>query len=415
MRYSKKNLDNGINLGIVTGLSQQSVTISAFLKAGCRFDPIDKPGLAHFTEHMAFSKTKSYKNSQILAKTIEQYGGLHSAFTWIDHQAHVINLPKDYFKIGARVLSETIFKLVIEDSEIEKEKGVIKEEILRNKSDPSKAIWDYVWFPLFFQDTHLARPYSGEEKDISSITNEDIKFFTSQYFTPQNVVLFVAGDIDRGQIYNFMNKYFGQVDAKNRKEELLSIVANHKNNHTFLLENEHYQQSAIMIGVKTVPFKSSLKYIFNIIREMLAGYSGSPLIYRLREEGGLIYGWKAIHDSMIDTGYLCFKVTTAHENVPHVLDIILTELKRFEEGNFSNSEVEMAKNHLIGSLLVNIERGRDYIQWYGLQELLYSEKVIDVDEAINHYKNISLKEIKNVASEYLSNKNILIGTLGKSK
>ncbi|OGH18972.1 MAG: hypothetical protein A2868_00635 [Candidatus Levybacteria bacterium RIFCSPHIGHO2_01_FULL_40_15b] len=411
MITKRKHSSNGIKLVTITGLPTQAVTISVYIKAGCRFDPVNRLGIAHFTEHMAFSKTKSFGNSQILARAIEQYGGSHWAFTWIDHQNHIVHLPKEHFDIGAKVLSETLFDLMIEDSEVEKEKGVIKEEILRNRSDPSKAIWDYVWFPLFFQGTPMARPYSGTEKDINLITSQDVQSFVKRNFTPQDMVIFVAGEIEQKDVEDIVEKYFVKIISNNEKR-IPNLISDLKNP-TLALQDENYHQSSLVIGVKTVPFTSDKKYALEIVKEMLGGYFGAPLIYKLREEGGLIYTWEAFQDNLIDTGYLVMNVSVAHENVARVSEKILNEFERLSRGDFLEEEVETAKSHLVGSLLSNTERGRDYINLYALQELIDPNNFKELNDLIEFYKKISLGDIKKVAAEFIKKENILLGAIGR--
>jgi zinc protease len=147
---------------------------------------------------------------------------------------------------------------------------------------------------------------------------------------------------------------------------------------------------------------------------MLAGYFGAPLIQRLRDKGGLIYTWNCYQDNFNDNGYLMFNVTVAHENVNRVISIILQEFKRFAQGKLTNDEIEMAKSHLIGSILANTETGQDYIQWYGLQELLNPEHVLSIEGKIALYKKISINEIKDTAIKYFSNDNIFIAAIGKA-
>lgn len=185
MRYTKKVFNNGLSLVMITDLSTNAVTLAAFIKAGFRFDPIDKPGLAHFAEHMIFDGTESFPTTKEEAQAIDRYGGWHMAFTWIEHQRHIVHVPKDHASIGLKILLETLSKPLIKKSEVEKEKGVIQEEILKNLSDPSRAIWDYAWLPLFFQNTHIGRPYSGTIEDLKKISQKDVKKFISNNYTPQ--------------------------------------------------------------------------------------------------------------------------------------------------------------------------------------------------------------------------------------
>lgn len=412
MKYRRIELRNGVGLVMITDIPTNAVTISTFLRAGFRFDPPKKPGLAHFAEHMVFNGTKSFPTSRSVARAVEKYGGWHTAFTWVEHQEHTVHLPRDYFKDGVKLLLETILNSRIDESEIEKERGVISEEILRNKSDPSRAIWDYVWFPLFFQGTNLARPYSGAAKDIPTITDFDVKSFINKFFKSMDTIIFVAGDLQENHIQETVLKY-SQGFGNTKKEEIQIVPKIQKQ--ILVYKDDSYYQSSLVVGIKTVPFNSDLKYIFDILGEMLGGYFGASLIQKLRDEGGLIYTWSIFQDNLSDTGYLVLNFSVAYQNVSRVVSIILQEFKKFSSGKFTKEEVEMAKNHLIGSIFSNVERGRDYIEWFGMQELLNPKRVLNIEDKINLYKNITSEEIKEIATKYFTNSNIFIGVIGKTR
>ena len=412
MIYTRKVFKNGLRLVTITGLSTNAVTITAYIRGGIRFDPQNRAGLSHFTEHIIFNATKSSSKFSTLAQAVERCGGWRSAFTWIEYQEHMVHLSKDNFEDGVKLTLGTIFEPFITKTEIEKEKGVVREEILRNKADPSKAIWDYAWFPLFFQGTNLARPYSGTANDISMISESDVKSFASNYFQTENSVIFVAGNLESSYIQEIVDQYSKEYKGNYKKESMVNLAPKIKK-HVFVHVDHSYYQTSLAIGIQTVPFNSSLKYPFDILREMLAGYFGAPLIQRLRDEGGLIYTWDSFQDNLSDIGYLLFNVSVAHENVNRVASIILQEFKRFANGKFTNDEVKMAKSHLIGSILANIETGQDYIRWYGLQELLNPKQVLGIEDKIALYKKISIEQIKKAAGKYFSSDNIFIGAIGK--
>ena len=387
MKYTRMIFKNGLRLVAITGLSTNSVTITAYIRGGFRLDPPNRSGLSHFTEHIIFNATKSSPKFNTLIQAVERHGGWRSAFTWIESQEHMVHLPKENFEDGVKLILGTIFEPPIIKSEVEKEKGVIREEILRNKSDPSKAIWDYVWLPLFFQGTNLARPYSGNIEDISLISEKNVKSFASRYFQTENVVLFVAGNLDPMYIQKVVEKYSKKYKSKHKEKNINAIFPKIKK-HVFVHEDKSYYQTSLAIGIKTVAFNSPLKYTFDILQNMLGGYFGAPLIQKLRDKGGLIYTWDSFQDNLSDTGYLLFNVAVAHKNVNRVASIILQEFKRFAHGKVTNDEVEMAKSHLIGSILANTETGQDYIRWYGLQELLTPERVLSIEDKINLYSEL---------------------------
>lgn len=413
MTYRKKILKNGLSLVTINGLSPNATTISAYVRAGFRFDPLGKPGLAHFCEHLTFSKTKNFPNSKAIAEAIEKYGGWHGAFTWLEHQSHNIRIPKERTQEGIEMLLECLFESIITDSNVGNEKGVVAEEILRNRSDPSRAIWDYVWFPLLFQGTSLARPYSGTKKDIFSMSKSDVVKFIENRFTPSNTVLFVAGDVDDKKIAEVIDKKL--IKARPSLDKPISKIETRRKNRVKVHQDESYYQASVIVGVETVGFDSKDKYALDILQKILAGYFGSNLIQTLKDKGGLIYDWESFSDHIAETGYLLFKASCAPENIENVLSIVLKEFTRINKGRLNDSEINVAKGFITGSILANTETGQDYIDWYGLQELLSPENVLSIQEKIDIYKNVSKEDIFRVAKKYFSKDKILVGAIGKVK
>ncbi len=413
MKYKAINLKSGIKLVTITSLSSNAVTIAAFLKAGFRFDPVNKPGLAHFTEHMVFDGTKSFPNAREEAQAIEQYGGWHMAFTWIEHQKHTVHIPKPHFEIGIKILLETIYKPLIKDIEVSREKGVVQEEILKNLSDPSRAIWDYVWMPLFFQNTHVGRPYTGTIDDLQNISRDDVRQFISDNYTADKIVILVAGDLEHEQIVQAIEKESVSLDRLEKKRNIVKLLPKRATK-VLVYEDQIYAQAAIFVGVETVPYISSVKPIFDIIREILGGYFGANLVQTLRNEGGLIYDWGCFEDNFTESGYIVFNVSTAPQNVEKVISIILNEFDRLAKGKITEKEIERAKGHLIGSIYANVEKGLDYIDWFGMQELMNPNNVLNIGDQIKIYNKITKSDVKNICAQYLNKDKILIGVLGEA-
>jgi len=123
MKYTKKVFQNGLTLITLTGLSKNAVTITAYIRGGFRFDPPNRVGLSHFTEHIIFNATKSFPKFNTLAQDVERHGGWRSAFTWIEHQEHMVHLPKENFEDGVKLTLGTIFEPSITKSEVEKKRS----------------------------------------------------------------------------------------------------------------------------------------------------------------------------------------------------------------------------------------------------------------------------------------------------
>lgn len=413
MKYQRTQLSNGSSLVVLQIPHSTSVTITAYLKAGFRFDPLTKPGLAHFVEHMLFAGTKKYPTHSTLAGAIERHGGSHMAFTWIDYQSHFIHLPRNQFHLGVEILLETLFHSLIRGEEVENEKGRVKEEIVRNISDPEKAIWNYVWLPLFFKNTPLSRPYSGMAADVETFTRHDVLQFLRSHFQPKSTVYVIAGDVSLPEAEQSMNTQLKKFRFVSKEPVILPIERT-INGRVSVRPHESDAMSLI-VAIPTVSIYSPDRHILKVLLNLLARDFGASLPDKLRSQGGLIYTWFSDQDNLIDTGYLLFKTATHKKNSMKVVHIIIEEFQRIAQGDIRDEEIEAAKGNLIGRLLTNIETGSDYIRWYSLQEFYSLEKILHIHDQINMYKNMSKKDVLSVARRYFSIDQIYIAACGNVK
>jgi predicted Zn-dependent peptidase len=405
-----KKLSNGLKLVIIKLPGSQAVTSTAYIRAGYRFDPLVRPGLSHFSEHMIFHGSEKYPSKDALAKVIHQNGGSHYAFTWIDFQKHTVRMPLANYIQGLDALLNTLFKPIIRQEDLDSERGVILEEIKNNRSDPTKALWDYVSNPLFFQGTKLSRPYSGVEKDVEKITLSNIRRFIESYFKLANTTLFIAGNVDANKIEKLVNSYNSiEIDKKTDKHRIIKPIFRKKN---LYIKDPNYYQSTVIVGVPVGKYTSKDRYALDILRNILGNYYGSPILRQLQGKKGLVYSWQTFIDYYRGGGNFLFSASCAKENSSLVKEIIKNEFKKLGEGSISKDEIDIAKGYAIGSLQAGLESGYDIIEWYGLQEIEGTDTFTTIDETNNIYKKISPGEINKVALKFFKSESILAGHIG---
>ncbi|KKR11204.1 MAG: Processing peptidase [Microgenomates group bacterium GW2011_GWA2_39_19] len=406
--YQKTRLNNGSTLGVIKIPGAFPVTISAYIKAGFRHDPSNRPGLAHFTEHMLFNGTKNYPSSALLSQSINQHGGWHDAFTWIEYQRHMIHLPKLQLKKGIEILFETLVNPIINNEGLEQEKGVVKEEILKRRENPETAIWDFAWNPLFFKGTCLSHPCTGIEKDVKNISTRDVGNFISDHFLADSTVFIVAGDVDFESSVKLFDEYS---TIYNRKSFLHSQNEVSNSGERVKVNFIDSDQTAIMFGVKTIPYAHQDRHVLDFITDCLGGYFGARLPQRLRDEGGLIYNWNMWQDNLDETGYLFFSASASKENQYKITSLVMEEFEKLSNKKLSDSDMKLAKGHITGSLISNMETVTDFARWYGFQESMRG-KSISPNEQENMYKKISSQEVFEVASKYFQKNNFYIAAIG---
>lgn len=413
MKYQKTKLSDGSSL-VVIHMPSYAVTISAYIKAGFRYDPKKNAGLSHFVEHMLFSGTKKYPTHKDLAFAIERHGGWHTAYTWVDYQSHFVHLPYKNFEDGIEVLLETLHRSLLFTEEVEKEKGRVREEILRTLADPEKAIISHVWFPLFFQSTVLGRSYFGSLKDIEKISQPDvIRFYDSEIRSGETCFV-VAGNISLPEAKETIDNFFRKHKVSYAQTDMpVTLKDSSKIRVALKKARSHYV--SVIVGIPTVSLYDQDRHAIEILHNVLARDFGARLPDRLRSQGGLVYTCSASQENFIDTGYFYFRTATQKQNLEKVLSIIIDEFDRLSQGDISDEEIETAKANISGSLLSNMQTSFDYIGWYGPQELLNPGRIIHPDDQVKIYNQISKKTILGAAKLYFSHNKILIAAYGDTE
>lgn len=412
MEYKTFVLDNGSKLGFLYTPGSKTAAVGAYLPAGFRHDPHGKPGVAHMSEHMLLSGTKKYPTSQLLASASAKYGGWQSAFTWIEHQEHLIKLPKEQFSKGVDIMCETLQNSLLKVDELEKEKGVVKEEILRNFQDPEKAIWDYGWNKLFWDDSSITGPYTGTLEDLKKIKIEDIKEFIQRKIRSIKSVYLVVGDLPEEEVFDKFNNHLGQIKLElEEKQKLSSPVPGGK---AIVLESKE-QASQFMLGFKTAPMDSKDYYALEIIVNLLGGSFSGKLVWRLRDEGGYIYNWETWQDALSDTGYVFFKSATEKTQLIKVLKIVCEEFKNLGDvKKIPKEDFLLARNSVTGGLYVNNDTSHERAHFFGLQELLKGH-ALEVEGQIDIYNKITPEDLSKVANKYFTADNWYVVIMGNVK
>lgn len=409
MQQKIVELTNGFKIILVNLPESSSCTANLYLPAGYKYDPQDKPGLAHISEHMMLAGTKKYPTSKDLASVIARLGGIQTAFTWIDYQLHTVRVPKGNLKEAIEVLQQTTQFPLLSEVELEKEKQSIVEEINKDKSEPSIKVWDYAWNEAFWKGTHLARSYTGSVNDLNNISIIDVRKFIEKILF-KNAILSISGNFKDEDTLNVVEKYFGNV--KINVDKLISPNIEPHAGRSIKILPSLGENNYLMFGFKTVRRNHNDSYILQLISRLLGGSFSGILVNKLRERG-FIYDWILDQDLLQKTGYIYFKTSTSKDFVDEVIKTTCEAFKMIAEGKVSKEEFEMAQSQTIGELLLNMETTIDYSSWFGEQEFLTGTSYTP-QEIAKTYKKIKMESMIEIAKKYFIDANWYLGIVGEA-
>jgi predicted Zn-dependent peptidase len=415
MNFKKTILSNGLRVLTIPMPSFESATVMVMVGAGSRYETKINNGISHFLEHMAFKGTQKRPNALDISTMIDGIGGEFNAFTGKETTGFYVKSAADKVEISLDVLSDMIMHSKFDAKEIEKEKGVILEEINLYEDTPSRKIGD-VYERLLYKDTPMGWDIAGEKDIILKIQREDFLTYMSSLYSAQNITVVVAGGINSLKIEELVNKYFGEMSRFN----ILGYkkIKEEQKKPELLIKQKKTEQVHVALGVRTVPLEHQDHYSLEVLASILGGGMSSRLFHEVREKRGLAYYVRSSSDHYRDCGSLVTAAGVDPKKAKEAISVMIEEYRKISNsthsassGQISDQELTKAKEFLKGHLVLELEDSRSVAGFYAQQELL--EKQIDNPAAIlEKIEKVSVGDVKRVAKKYFVNEGLNLAIIG---
>lgn len=410
MQYQRTVLSNGLRVLTIPMPSFQSVTAMVMVGAGSRYETRRNNGISHFLEHMAFKGTKKRPSALDISNLIDGIGGEFNAFTGKETTGYYIKSAVNHAELCLDVLSDMLQNSLLDEKEIEKEKGVILEEINLYEDTPVRKIGD-VFERLVYGDTPMGWDIAGEKEVIRSVKRKDFTSYMDNLYSADNITVVLAGGIVSKKAFELVQKYFGKM----RKFDTLrynKVVENQKEP-ALLIRQKKTEQVHIALGVRTVPIGHRDRYALSVLSAILGGGMSSRLFHEVREKRGLAYYVRSSSDHYQDCGNLVSTAGVDPKRVEEAISVILDEYDKISDPKFQISEKELnkAKEYLKGHLVLELEDSRSVASFYAQQELL-EKKIDNPEEVIGKINKVSADEVQRVAQKYFTNQRLNLAIIG---
>lgn len=407
----KTFLNNGSGLIIVPASGFLSTTIMAVVRAGPRFDPVGMDGLSHFIEHMLFRGTRKFPTTKALTQSLERNGSMAEAFTYYETNRYWVRCPNEAVNISVENLTDRIIQPLFKKEDIEFEKGVILEEKNILLSNPEKLIWE-IWNQTIWEGGPLGRFYLGNEKSISSITEERINSFFKERYVGKNIYYIVVGNIKANDIirkFNSSIKMHGKPIISTKEVPKNSI--SQKNSREINVYNTQAKNITISLGFPTVDKAHKDVHALDLISVLLAGGMGS-LLKRELMEPGYTYSVTANTEYLSDTGYLSVNFTTEKKYLPKTLNIIYSNFHKLKNQSVDIQELDRAKGFYSGQFKINTETTYDLCMFYSDQLLGSVGSLLSPEDKIKKIEEISPNMILDVSKKYFKPESFCLAAIG---
>ena len=378
IKVFKDYLANGLTVVAVEQSHIHSIELAMFVRSGLRFENITNNGISHFIEHMLFRGNSAFRNSYLLNREFERIGRDLRASTMSDHtyygfSPHVSNLNRAMDLFAEFFLRPTF-------PEIELERGIILEECLEDLNEKGVDVdINNLACKLLYPENALARPTIGTETSIRNISVEDLKGHYAQFYTPENMILVVAGCVDHKIFFDCAKKYFSRLIANgstpsNHFDETLNEAQLQP---ALLFQYDSDSQVQLQVCFRAVSYNHPDYFIATLISRLFDDGVTSRLQKVLREEKGLVYSVECRTTSLPDTGTIDFDVSVRSKKVVEVTKILLNEIKKFTSAGTGEDELELVKQRYGYDLDYELDDPYRQLIRYGFCHLYSTEYTVE--------------------------------------
>lgn len=389
-----KTLNSGVRLAVNEMKGFEGVSVKLFVFVGSSNEKNEKDyGISHLIEHMFFKGTKT-RTSLDIVKEFDKYGIQTNAYTTKTNTCYFTYGTKDTVEKSVELLSDMFFNSTFDSEELIKEKQVVVEEINMYQDMPDSQC-EILMDSIFYNGTTFAHDIAGTEESVSKISRKQILDYYNKNYTPKNIILSLAGNISFEEAEKLINKYF-EKNFKQKESFVYSpIVSNFKIEKNQAVIYKDTNQAQVKIAYKTTNnFNENENRLNLVISYMLGGGMSSRLFQEVREKLGLVYTIYSSNDVNYLSGMFNIGFGTNLKNLPLALKTIRKVIEDVKQNGFSKEELMQAKNMLISSIKLRSDSPSDSASNMAFQ-LQNKNRIINKEEMIELYKQISLKEVNN--------------------
>jgi len=365
------------------------------VKAGTKYEKKEENGISHFLEHMCFKGTKKRPRSLDIAQEIDGVGGLFNAFTSKDLTGYFVNVDFSHLKLALDVVSDIFLHSIFKKEEIEKEKGVIIEEIKMTEDNPVSYILN-LWDKLLYKEQPAGWDIAGTRETVLKIERENLINYVRKFYKAKNTVIGIAGRIHPSNVSPLVKHFFSDI-KRGRGRRKKKVEERQKRPEKLFFKKETHQ-THLAFGVRAFNIFDKRKYALSLLAAILGGGMASRLFQELREERGLAYYISTNFDCNPDTGQVVTYTGIDHKKINEVTGLIIDGYRRIKEKAPTLKEVNQAKESLKGNLRLSLEIPHSIAAFYARQELL-EDRILTPEEKIKAVEKVRPFEIKEVAQE----------------
>lgn len=411
LKAKKKIYKNGLRVVTIPMEDNPTVTVLVLVGTGSDYEPKEINGISHFLEHMCFKGTIKRPSAQIISHELDSLGCQYNAFTGNQMTGYYAKGDAKNFKQIFDIVSDVYLNSTFPEVEMEKEKGVIIEEINMYEDMPQAHVQD-LWSEVLYGDQPAGRSTLGPKENITKMVRDNFTNYKKDHYVSFNTVIIVSGNIESIDVYKEVDKFFKDIPStKSKKKEKTKNVQNKSN---ILIKYKETDQTHFVLGVRTFPLSDKRNTAISLLGAVLGAGMSSRLFNKLREEMGVAYYVRSYNDPSL--GYGSFQISAGVNNArtEEVIKEILKECNILKIEKVGERELNKVKSLLIGNMKMSLEATDDVANFYGTQELMKDE-IKTLEDKIKEIKNITSTDIQKMARIIFKAESLNLAIIGPFK
>jgi predicted Zn-dependent peptidase len=399
-------LGNGVRIITEAMPHVRSVSVGVWVGAGSRRETPERNGISHFIEHMVFKGT-SRRSAEDIARSVDSIGGNLDAFTAKELVCFNTKVLDQHLKQAFDVLADLVLDPLFREDDIEKEKGVILEEIKMEADSPDYLVHE-IFSSYFWKDHPLGKPILGTRETVKKFDRNAVLEYYQAAYGPSNLVVTAAGNLTHDRLVALVREHFEDLKP-GAPLPAEAIPATHAR--IALRNKKSLEQVHLCLGVPSYPLPHQERFACYVLNTLLGGGMSSRLFQNIRERQGLAYAVFSELNPYRDTGCLSIYAGTSIESAGRVVESILKEFRQLKESPVSEEELRRAKDHLKGSLMLSLESTASRMSNLARQEMYFS-RFFTLDELVESIEAVTAADVQRIAQTFFDPKQIALTVLG---
>jgi len=402
----RTTLPNGIRVISEQMDHVRSVSMGIWIGTGSRRETPEENGISHFIEHMVFKGT-AHRSAEEIARSVDSIGGGLDAFTAKEMVSYNTKVLDEHVPVAFDVLSDLVLNPLFRDEDIEKEKGVILEELKMEVDNPEYLLHE-IFSSNFWKDHSIGRPILGTRDTVQKFRHPMLREYYERIYGPGNILITAAGNLRHDNVVGLVRDKFADLKPLPPIDGDATPTAHAR----LVFRNKvSLEQTHLYLGVPSLPMSHEKRFACYVLNTVLGGGMSSRLFQNIREKKGLAYAVFSELSMYSDTGCLAIYAGTSMEAARQVVDLIIEEFRLLKNTPVGEDELRRAKDHLKGSFVLGLESTSSRMGNLARQELYY-KRFFSLDEMVESIERVTAAEVQAIAQEFFDAKKITLAMLG---